>query len=155
MFLFHTLSKHCSHTVLTDNNQSAPSGTPSADKNLVTTCFSSLVQTEFSGHVTSAGTTLHWPFKFKMAEGSRWYWHAQWTAQPVQQNFTKYFTTLSESLMYLINKYRSHINSRLRWCNSIYQNLNWVPFFLPETYGSQELKTLHSQSTNMSTVNYQ
>jgi hypothetical protein len=78
--------------VLKVHNQSVLSGLPSANKNLVPAFFSSLVQMEcevamlrllgpyHSGHSSS-----------KWQAGSRMYWHAQRTAQPVQQNLRKYF----------------------------------------------------------------
>jgi hypothetical protein len=100
----------------------------------------------WTGHVTSAGTILHWPLKFKMHNEQ----HSQ-----CNKIWETFFTIISASLMYLINKYTCHINSRLWWCNSNYQKLNWVPFFLLENYGSPRIKNTAFTVYKYVTVNYQ
>jgi len=103
MFLFHTLLKQCSHTVLKVYNQSVLSDTPSADKNFVTARFSSLVQTEcgaamlpllgpyYTGHSISK-----W-HRVQACIGMHNEQHSQYNK--IRENF---FTIISESLTYLL-----------------------------------------------------
>jgi hypothetical protein len=110
-------------------------------QNLVTACFSSLVQKEYGlamlpllGPYYTGHSSSKWQ-RVQACIGMHNEEHSQYNK--IWENF---FTIISASLMYLINKHTYHINSRLWWCNGNYQNLNWVPFFLLENYGFARIK---------------